>query len=404
MTTTTLNQHHDIQTTTLSILCMLSICHCLNDMIQSLLPALYPLIKNSLSLNYTQIGLITFVFQITASILQPFVGFYIDKRPKPYSLVIGMGCSLCGLLLLSVAPVYGMVLLAAAMVGMGSSIFHPESSRMARLASGGRHGFAQSLFQLGGNVGSSTGPLIAAFIVIPNGQHSIAWFALVALLAMGLLFHIGRWYQASHMHPSRKQKPHADVHFSKQKIIFSLAILLLLAFSKFFYMSSIGNYYTFYLMEKFHLSIQDAQLRLFIFLAASAAGTFLGGPLGDRIGRRYIIWFSILGVLPFTLMMPYANLLWTSILSILTGLILASAFSAMVVYAQELMPGRIGMVSGLFFGFAFGVAGLAAALLGVLVDHTSLEFVYHICSFLPAIGVLAIFLPNTHPKKVQSPA
>ena len=384
------------QKATLSILLALSLCHGLNDLIQSLLPAIYPLIKTSFMLNFSQIGLITFTFQVTASLLQPMIGNYTDKRPQPYSLVIGMGFTLCGLLLLSAAPYYAIVLFAAALIGMGSSVFHPEASRMARLASGGRHGFAQSLFQVGGSTGGAFGPLLAALIIIPYGQSSIAYFAVIAFVAMILLTHIGRWYKAAHLDSARIKRVAATATstFSRRHVIQSLTILALLVFSKFVYISSIGNYYIFYLIDRFHISVQNAQLRMFLFSVANVIGTFAGGPIGDRIGRRYVIWFSILGVLPFTLMMPYVDLFWTTVLSVIIGLVLASAFSAIVVFAQELLPNRIGMVSGLFFGFAFGMAGLGAALLGVLVDHTSLEFVYRVCSFLPALGILAIFLPS----------
>ena len=379
--------------TAFPILAMLSVCHFLNDMMQSLLPSIYPLLKQNFSLDFGQIGLITLTFQITASLLQPFVGIYTDKRPMPYSLAIGMGFTLIGLLLLSRASSFPMLLTAAALVGSGSSIFHPESSRVARMASGGRHGLAQSLFQVGGNVGSSIGPLLAAFIVMPRGQSSLAWFALAALVAIVLLTRIGGWY--------REQVPLQHVRraaagipaLPRRTVVVTMMILGALIFSKYFYLASLSSYYTFYLMEKFHVSAQNSQLHLFVFLGAVAAGTLAGGPIGDRIGRKYVIWGSILGVLPFTLLLPHANLFWTTMLTIVIGLILASAFSAIIVYAQELVPGRTGVIAGLFFGFAFGMGGLGAALLGQLADHIGIEAVYGLCAYLPAIGLLAWFLP-----------
>ncbi|MGO4705563.1 MFS transporter [Microvirga sp. 2MCAF38] len=381
------------------ILLAISFSHLLNDLIQSLIPAIYPVLKDAFHLDFGQIGLITFTFQLTASLLQPVVGYYTDLKPKPYSLVIGMGFTLVGLLTLSRAGSYPMLLLAAALVGMGSSIFHPESSRVARMASGGRHGLAQSVFQVGGNTGSALGPLLAAFIVVPNGQSSIAWFSAVALLAMIVLFNVGRWYRGKMVAAKAKpqQAPVAPRH-SRMTIGVSITILMLLIFSKNFYLASISSYFTFYLIAKFQLSVQDAQLHLFVFLAAVAAGTILGGPIGDRIGRKYVIWFSILGVLPFTLALPYANLMWTGVLSVIIGLVLASAFSAIVVFAMELVPGRVGMIAGLFFGLSFGMGGLGAAVLGQVADMTSIETVYRICAFLPAIGLLTYFLPHERPK------
>jgi MFS transporter, FSR family, fosmidomycin resistance protein len=395
------------------ILVAISFCHLLNDTVQSLLPAIYPLLKATFRLNLGQIGIIAFTSQLTASILQPVVGLYTDRRPQPYSLAIGMAVTLVGLLAFSMAPSYGTILAAAALVGIGSAIFHPESSRIARMASGGQHGTAQSFFQLGGNAGSALGPLMA--VVLIRGQSSIAWFSLLALLAIFLLTNIGHWAK---VHKSYQQKPvavveeklistHSGEHpaaLPPRKIARALAVLVALMFSKFFYLSSLISYYTFFLINKFNVSIKDAQLHLFVFLGAVAAGTFIGGPVGDRIGRKYVIWCSILGVLPFTLILPYVNLFWTSILSVLIGLILASAFSAILVYAQELMPGRIGAVSGLFFGFAFGLGGIGAALLGKLADLTSLTFVYHVCAFLPAIGILTAFLPNLEPAKNKTAA
>jgi FSR family fosmidomycin resistance protein-like MFS transporter len=378
----------------LSILGAISVAHLLNDLMQSLLPALYPLLKASYALNFAQVGLLTLTFQLTASLLQPVVGQFTDRKPLPFSLPTGMAFSLAGLLLLSAAGSYGLLLGGAALLGLGSSIFHPESSRVARLASGGRFGFAQSLFQVGGNAGQSFGPLLAAFIIVPHGQHAVAWFAAVALTGMLLLTYVGNWYK-SHLAARPQRTPaSAPANLSPTRIRWTIAVLLALMFSKFVYLSSINTYLTFYLMGRFHLSVQNAQLHLFMFLAAVAIGTVAGGPIGDRIGRTYVIWASILGVLPFTLALPYASLAQTDVLIVIIGLVLASAFSAILVYAQELVPGRIGLISGLFFGFAFGMAGLGAAGLGVLADHTSLHFVYQICSFLPLLGVLTIFLPK----------
>ncbi len=394
--TSTTVRTHAVENTALAVLMALSFCHLLNDMMQSLLPSIYPILKQSYSLDFGQIGLITLTNQLVASLLQPVVGYYTDRRPKPYSLAIGMGFTLTGLILLSTASHYPLILLAAAMVGVGSSVFHPESSRIARLASGGRHGFAQSLFQVGGNAGSSLGPLLAAFIVLPHGQGSIAWFSLVALVAMGVLWNVGNWYRA-HMVGSARGRTvahEAHHHLSPRQVTWAIIILLLLIFSKYVYLSSISSYFTFYLIQKFHVSVQSAQLYLFAFLGAVAAGTIIGGPVGDRVGRKYVIWVSILGVLPFTLLLPYANLFWTGILAVVIGLILASAFSAILVYAQELLPGNVGMVAGLFFGFAFGIGGIGAAALGQLADYTGITFVYHVCAFLPAIGILTAFLPN----------
>jgi MFS transporter, FSR family, fosmidomycin resistance protein len=384
-----------------SILVAISISHLLNDLIQSLLPAIYPILKENYRLDFGQIGLLTLTFQCTASLLQPLVGAYTDKQPKPYSLVIGMGFTLIGLLTLSQAHSYPMLLLGAALVGMGSSVFHPESSRVARMASGGRHGLAQSVFQVGGNAGSALGPLLAAFIVVPFGQTSIAWFSVVALLAMIILFNVGRWYGAKLA--DLKTKPRASLaksNLTKQRVAVSIAILMVLVFSKNFYTASLSSYFTFYLISKFQVSVQDSQLYLFAFLGAVAAGTVIGGPIGDRIGRRYVIWISILGVLPFTLMLPYANLFWTSVLSIIIGLVLASAFSAILVYATELVPGRVGMIAGLFFGLSFGMGGLGAAVLGHLADITSIETVYKVVSFLPAIGLLTYFLPKIEKARI----
>jgi FSR family fosmidomycin resistance protein-like MFS transporter len=381
---------------TFAILVALSFSHLLNDMMQSLLPAIYPLLKAKFALDFGQVGLITFTFQVTASLLQPVVGLYTDKRPMPFSLAVGMGFTLIGLLLLSGAASFVMLLTAAAMIGLGSSVFHPESSRVARMASGGRHGMAQSFFQVGGQAGQALGPLLAAFVVVPHGQGSVAWFALFALLGMVVLLNVGRWYRAARQRIAARPRAaaHAASTLSHRRVTASIIILLVLIFSKYFYMASLNTYYTFYLIHKFGVSVQTAQILLFVFLGAVAAGTFAGGPIGDRIGRKYVIWGSILGVLPFTLALPHANLAWTVVFSVLIGLILASAFSAILVYAQELLPGKVGTVSGMFFGFAFGMGGLGAALLGVLADHTSIDFVYGVCAFLPLLGLLTAFLPN----------
>lgn len=390
---------HAAGETRYKVLGAISLSHFLNDMLQSLLVAIYPLLKGNYDLNFTQIGLLTLTYQITASLLQPMVGFYTDKHPQPYSLVVGMGSTLCGLLLLSFAPTFPLLLLGAATVGLGSSIFHPESSRVARMASGGRHGLAQSIFQVGGNGGTAMGPLLAALIVLPLGQHSLAGFSIVALLAMGVLYKVGQWYS----HQQRTMKRGAAVPqnpLSRRKIAVVIGILLLLIISKFFYMASLTSYYTFYLMEHFAITAQSAQLHLFIFLFAVAAGTILGGPIGDRIGRKQVIWFSILGVVPFTLMLPHADLFWTSVLSFIIGFILASAMPAIVVYAQELMPGKVGTVAGLFFGLAFGCGGIGAAVLGRLADHYGIEFVYHLCAWLPLMGIIAAFLPNLKSPRV----
>ena len=388
--------------TAFTVLGALSFCHLLNDMMQSLLVALYPLLKSNLHLDFGQIGLITLTYQVTASLLQPLIGTYTDRRPMTYSLAIGMGFTLVGLLLLAVANTFVAVLVAAATIGLGSSVFHPESSRLARIASGGRHGFAQSLFQVGGNTGSAIGPLAAAFIVLPNGQGSVAWFAVVAMLGIALLTKIGGWYGRNReRHAAHKEVHHAHSGLSRGRIVASIAILLALIFSKYFYLASLSSYYTFYLMDRFHVSVWSAQIHLFVFLAAVAVGTFAGGPIGDRFGRKYVIWFSILGVLPFTLLLPHASLFWTGVLSVPIGLILASAFSAILVYAQDLLPGKVGMISGLFFGFAFGMGGLGAAVLGHLADATSVEFVYQVCAYLPVMGVLAVFLPDGRKKVIR---
>ena len=393
-----------MQGTAYTVLFAISFCHLLNDTIQALLPALYPVLKRAFDLDFGQIGLITLTFQLTASLLQPAVGLYTDHRPQPYSLVAGMGLSLVGLVILSLAPSYPLLLLSAGMVGLGSAVFHPESSRVARMASGGRHGFAQSLFQVGGNAGSAIGPLLAAFVVVPRGQHSVAWFSVAALAGMIILARVGTWYTA-HRHARARSRPAMPLHeLPRGKVIAALAVLLVLVFSKNVYLASISSYYTFYLIEKFGLGVQSAQLYLFLFLGAVAAGTIIGGPVGDRLGRKWVIWASILGVLPFTLALPYVNLFWTGVLSVAIGVILASAFSAILVFAQELVPGRVGVVSGLFFGFAFGTAGIGAALLGNLADRTGIELVYRLCSYLPALGLLTAFLPNIEsPERRREP-
>src|SRR6201996_9098223 len=385
--------------TSFTVLFAIGFCHLLNDMMQALLPAIYPTLKTQFHLNFAQIGLVTLAFQCTASLFQPVVGYFADLKPMPYSLAFGMISTLIGLLVLAVAPSFSVLLVAAMMVGLGSSVFHPEASRVARMASGGRYGLAQSVFQVGGNTGQAISPLTAAALVATYGQRSIVWYAGLALFGILVLFQIGTWYK--HHGLTRIKSHHHIKHpeLSRGTVIKSLAVLLALIFSKFVYMSSIGSYYTFYLIHNFGLSVQSAQVHLFYFLAAVAVGTLLGGPLGDRIGRKYVIWFSVLGALPFTLMLPYANLFWTGILTVCIGLILASAFPAIVVYAQELLPGRVGMISGLFFGFAFGMGGIGAAVLGALADATSITYVYKVCAFLPAIGLLAVFLPSFKTKK-----
>ncbi len=388
------------QATVFPILVSLGFCHMLNDLMQSLIPALYPMLKTQLHLDFAQIGLITLAFQLTASLLQPTIGIYTDRKPQPYSLAIGMGSTLIGLILLSVAEDYAMVLFAAAMVGTGSAVFHPEASRVARLASGGRYGVAQALFQVGGNLGSAAGPLLAAFIVLPRGQGAIAWVSIAALLAMAVLTRVGMWYSArlrpAHAVARAVASPAA---LPNSRVIFFVFILMLLVFSKNVYSSSLTSFFTFYLIERFHLPVQDAQVQLFIFMAAIAAGTLAGGALSDRIGRRPMIWISILGALPFTLALPYADLFWTAVLTIIIGLLMASAFPAILVYAHELMPGRVGLVSGVFFGFAFGLGGIGAAAMGRIADAHGITFVYHLCSYLPAIGLVAWFLPNLERKR-----
>jgi FSR family fosmidomycin resistance protein-like MFS transporter len=383
------------EATVLPIIAAVAFCHMLNDLIQSLIPAIYPILKTELALTFGQIGLITFVFQGTASLLQPLVGIYTDRRPLPYSLVFGMGLSLAGLVLLAHAPSFAVVLAAVALIGMGSSVFHPESSRIARLAAGRRPGFAQSLFQVGGNAGSAFGPLLAAFIVVPFGQISIEWFGAVALLGMGVLWAVGRWYRAEGFSRMRaaKGRPVAAA-LPRRTVRLAILVLIALTFSKFVYMGAYSSYFTFYLIERFGVSVPAAQIYLFVFLAAVAIGTIIGGPIGDRIGRKRVIWISILGVAPIALLVPFAGLAGTVALSALAGMVLASAFPAIIVYAQDLMPTKVGLVAGLFFGLAFGLGGLGAAAIGVIADATSITHVFWLCSFLPLIGVLAVFLPD----------
>ncbi|QPH40657.1 MFS transporter [Pedobacter endophyticus] len=389
-----------LERTVFPILFALSFSHLLNDTIQSFIPAIYPIIKANYGLSFSQIGLITLTFQMAASLLQPFVGLYTDKKPQPYSLAIGMGFTLTGLITLSQSQHYYTMLISVALIGIGSSIFHPEASRMAHAASGGKKGLAQSVFQLGGNAGSSLGPLLAAWIIVPYGQFSVIWFSFIALMAIVILTFVGNWYKGFVLSRSKKSSIEAVVNqFSRRKVIFSVCILLLLIFSKYFYMASLTNYFTFYLISRFHVSVQTSQVYLFVFLFSVAAGTLLGGPIGDRIGRKYVIWASILGTAPFALLLPYANLFWIGVLIVPIGMILSSAFSAILVYAQELIPGKVGLVAGLFFGFAFGMGGIGSALLGKLADAKSIAYVFNICSFLPLIGLLTGFLPNIETKK-----
>ena len=380
--------------TSLPVLITLSVCHLLNDLLQALLPAIYPMLKDDFGLSFAQIGLITLTNQVTSSLLQPVVGFYTDRNPQPFSLAIGMMFTLTGLLVLAFAHHFLLILAAAAVAGIGSSIFHPESSRIARLASGGRHGFAQSLFQTGGNVGTSFGPLLAALIVVPRGRSSLALFSVIALIALALLWRIGQWYAVLRLQRAKAGTARVAPQPIDGPTRKALAVLLALVFSKYIYLASLSSYFMFFLIERFHLSVGSAQLHLFAFLAAVGAGTFIGGPIGDRFGRKYVIWGSILGVLPFTLALPYVSLFWTGVLSVIIGLILASAFSAILVFAQELVPGRVGLVAGLFFGFAFGIGGLGAAALGRLADAYGIVTVYHVCAFLPALGLLAAWLPD----------
>ena len=390
--------------TVFPVLLSISFSHLLNDTIQSLIPSIYPLVKASFHLSFSQVGLITLTFQLAASLLQPFVGYYTDKKPQPFSLATGMSFTLAGLILLSFAQSFQWLLVSVAMIGIGSSVFHPEASKVAYMASGGRRGLAQSIFQVGGNAGSSMGPLLAALVVVRYGQSNIAWFSILALTAIVVLVRIGKWYQQN-MHRIRPRATGAVVNLHpeipRRTVSISIVILLVLIFSKYFYLACMSSYFTFFLIDKFKLSIQSSQVHLFLFLFSTAAGTFLGGPLGDRFGRKYVIWFSILGVAPFTILLPYMNLFWTSAFSICIGFILSSAFSAILVYAQELLPGKIGMVSGLFFGFAFGMGGLGSAILGAIADHTSIPYIFRICGFLPLIGLLTGFLPDLRKKKME---
>lgn len=386
-----------VEKTVFSILFTISFTHLLNDMMQSVIPAVYPIIKDNYKLSFTQIGLITLTFQMTASLLQPFVGRYTDKKPRPFSLSIGMGFTLLGLIALAFAASFYLILLSVALIGLGSSVFHPESSRVAHLASGGKKGLAQSIFQVGGNAGSAIGPLLAALIVVPYGQFYIIWFAIAAVLGMLVLIKVGNWYKEHLVYVRSKPKAartDAGPELSRKRIKVSLFILLVLIFSKYFYMASITSYFTFYLIDKFNVSVQHSQLYLFAFLAAVAAGTVIGGSLGDRFGRKYIIWISILGVAPFTLLLPYVGLTWTIVLAVIIGLILSSAFSAILVYATDLVPGKVGMIAGLFFGFAFGMGGIGSAFLGWLADKTSIEYIFKLCSYLPLLGIITGFLPN----------
>jgi FSR family fosmidomycin resistance protein-like MFS transporter len=380
--------------TRFNLLGALSFSHFLNDMMQSLIVSIYPLLKGEFHLSFVQIGTITLTYQACASLLQPLIGVYTDKHPKPYSLSVGMCFTLIGMVTLAFAPNYGSVLAAAALIGAGSAIFHPESSRIARLASGGRHGLAQSIFQVGGNAGSAMGPLLAAWVILPQGQASLAWFAIAAVMAIAVLARVGAWYKVHHIDRPKARHSVVPSPVSAARVRWSIVVLVLLIFSKYFYVASITSYFSFYLIEKFHVSVRSAQVHLFVFLLAMALGTLFGGPLGDRIGRKRVIWVSILGIAPFTLMLPYVDLMWVGILTFVIGLILSSAFSAIVVFAQELMPGNVGAVSGLFFGFAFGIGGIGAAVLGGLADTHGIEFVYRICAYLPLLGMVAAFLPN----------
>jgi MFS transporter, FSR family, fosmidomycin resistance protein len=379
--------------TAFTVLAALSVCHLLNDMMQSLLAALYPVFKENYALSFTQVGILAFAFQLTASLLQPVVGWYTDRTPRPRFLTLGMGCTFVGLLVLADAGHYWVLLFASSIVGLGSAIFHPESSRIARAASGGRHGLAQSVFQVGGNAGSAIGPLLAAFIVLPRGQGSVAWFSVAALLAMSLLWWVGSWAKGHFARPAHAHAATARTRLPRRKVLLAIALLAVLIFSKYMYLASLTSYYTFYLIDRFGVSVSQSQVYLFIFLGAMAAGTIIGGPVGDRVGRKAVIWISILGILPFTLALPYVGLFWTVALTAVIGVVLASAFPAIIVYAQELVPGRVGVISGLFFGFAFGMGGLAAAVLGVVADRKGIGFVYHVCSFLPLLGLLTVFLP-----------
>ncbi len=384
---------------TFTILLMISLSHFLNDTTQALLVPSYPLFKDGFMLNFTQIGLITLAYQLTASLLQPLIGIYTDRHPMPYSLAVGMAFTLVGLVTISQAPTYGVLIIGAMLLGTGSSVFHPESSRIARMASGGRFGLAQSIFQVGGNAGSACGPLLAAAVIVPHGQSSMGWFAVLPLTGIVCLFFVGRWAKGQMRRNVNKPLSSREIRFPRKVVVGTFLVLLILVFSKYFYTASISSYFIFYLTDKFDISVQDAQYRLFAFLAAMAAGTLAGGPIGDRIGRKYVIWVSILGVAPFTLALPYLNLFWSTVFVVIIGLVLASAFSAIVVFAQEMLPGRVGLVAGLFFGLSFGMGGLGAGVLGRLADLYGIDFVYHICAFLPLLGCTAVFLPNVKEKR-----
>lgn len=388
------------QKTAYPILFAIAFSHLINDLLQIIIPSIYPLLKENYALSFTQIGFITFVYQVMASLLQPVVGLYTDRNPQPFALAVGMCFTLGGLAMLSFASDYALILVSVGLVGIGSSIFHPEASRVAYLASGGKRGLAQSIFQVGGNSGTAIGPLLVIFIVIPGGQTNILWFLILAFVGILVLSRIARWYQ-KHLELRRANKIKMNDYpprLRKKQVKGALGILLILIFSKFIYMTSISSYFTFYLIEKFGVSIPESQFYLFLFFGSVALGTFLGGPIGDRFGRKYVIWFSILGSAPFALLLPYVDLFWTGTLAVVVGLILSSAFSAILVFAQELLPGKVGMISGMFFGFAFGIAGMGAAGLGYLADSMSIEMVYHICSFLPLLGISAYFLPNIKTK------
>ncbi len=389
------NKTDVLQKTVFSILFSISFAHLLNDLIQAIIPSVYPILKQNYGLTFTQIGLITFAFQFSASILQPFVGYYTDKHPKPFSQVYGMLFSLLGIVCLAFANSFNWIILSVMLIGTGSAIFHPESARISNLASGGKRGLAQSIFQVGGNLGTALAPLLVALIVVPNTQKYILWFVIAAVIGLGIISKIAFWYRDHLILRNNKKGEFINLHsLSKSKIKFAIAVLLILIFSKFFYSASLSTYYTFYVMDRFHLSIQQAQYHMFIYLIAYALGTILGGPLGDKFGRKYIIWFSVFGATPFALLLPYANLFYTDVLMIIIGVIISSAFPAIIVYAQELLPKKLGMVSGLFYGFAFGMGALGSALLGILADNTSIEYVYQICSYLPLIGIICYFLPN----------
>ncbi|HEV7251819.1 MAG TPA: MFS transporter [Mesorhizobium sp.] len=394
MTDAALPQRAPQLDTAYAVIFAVSFCHFLNDILQSLLAALYPMLKEDFSLDFWQIGMLTLAFQVTASLLQPVVGLVTDKHSLPRSLPVGMGASLCGLVLLAFADTYPLLLAGAAMIGLGSAVFHPEASRVARAASGGRFGFAQSTFQVGGNFGHAAGPLLAAFIVVPRGQASVAWFTLAAFLGMAILWQVSSWYARAASAGARRALPAKFPALTRGRIVAALVVLALLTFSKNIYMAGISSYYTFYVIERFGVDVQDSQLLLFVFLAASAVGVFMGGPIGDRWGPKTVIWFSILGVLPFTLALPYADFGWTVALTVAIGLVMSSAFPAILVFAQELVPGRVGLIAGIFFGFAFGMGGIAAAALGALADRTGIEYVFWLISFMPALGLLAIFLPT----------